>query len=131
MKVLFTIVVLFLIGYTYGQDTAKQKTADSMTMRFLDEITLYASRIPEKILQSPVGVEKVNAAFFNNSAAPTFFDALENVKGVQMITPSLGFRILNTRGFANTTNVRFAQLVDGMDVASPHIGGPIGSSLGP
>jgi iron complex outermembrane receptor protein len=48
-----------------------------------------------------------------------------------MITPSLGFRILNTRGFANTTNVRFAQLADGMDVQSPHIGSPIGSSLGP
>ena len=47
-----------------------------------------------------------------------------------MITPSLGFRILNTRGFANTTNVRFVQMVDGMDVQSPHIGSPIGSSLG-
>src|SRR5258708_40281145 len=48
-----------------------------------------------------------------------------------MITPSLGIKILNERGFANTTNVRFAQLVDGMDVASPHIGGPIANVLGP
>src|SRR5258708_12784810 len=48
-----------------------------------------------------------------------------------MITPSLGIKILNERGFANTTNVRFAQLVDGMDVASPHIGGPIANALGP
>jgi len=48
-----------------------------------------------------------------------------------MITPGIGFRVLNTRGFANTTNVRFAQLVDGMDVQSPHIGAPIGNALGP
>ena len=48
-----------------------------------------------------------------------------------MITPSLGFKVMNTRGFANTTNVRFVQMVDGMDVQSPHIGSPIGNSLGP
>ena len=43
----------------------------------------------------------------------------------------MGFRVLNARGFANTTNVRFAQLVDGLDVQSPHIGGPIANALGP
>ena len=48
-----------------------------------------------------------------------------------MITPSLGFKVLNARGFSSTTNVRFAQLVDGMDVQSPHIGGAIGNALGP
>jgi outer membrane receptor protein involved in Fe transport len=53
------------------------------------------------------------------------------MQGVQMITPSLGFKVINARGFANTTNVRFAQLVDGMDIQSPHIGGPIGNALGP
>src|SRR6185295_2790349 len=65
------------------------------------------------------------------SAAPSFFDALENTKGVQMITPSMGFKVINTRGFANTTNVRFAQLVDGMDNQAPHLGAPIANALGP
>src|SRR6185295_3794228 len=65
------------------------------------------------------------------SAAPSFFDALENVKGVQLITPSLGFKVINTRGFANTTNVRFVQLVDGADVQAPHIGAPIANMMGP
>ncbi|HEY9196820.1 MAG TPA: TonB-dependent receptor, partial [Mucilaginibacter sp.] len=41
------------------------------------------------------------------------------------------FRIINTRGFANTTNVRFTQLVDGVDNQAPHIGAPIGNALGP
>ena len=48
-----------------------------------------------------------------------------------MITPSLGFKVINTRGFANTTNVRFAQLIDGMDIQAPHLGAPIANALGP
>lgn len=131
MKLIFTFTFFLVAISTYSQDTSILKPKDSITVKFLDEITLYASRIPERILQSPVAVEKAGTNYFSNSAAPGFFDALENIKGIQMITPSLGFRILNTRGFANTTNVRFAQLVDGMDIASPHIGAPIGSSLGP
>ena len=85
----------------------------------------------EKILHSPVSIRKLDAKYFRSAPAPSFFDALENVQGVQIITPSLGFKVINARGFANTTNVRFAQLVDGMDVQSPHIGGPIGNALGP
>lgn len=65
------------------------------------------------------------------TASPNFFDGLENVKGVQMLTPSLGFKIINTRGFANTTNVRFSQMVDGFDNQAPHIGSPIGNAMGP
>ena len=94
-------------------------------------MVITASRVAEKILQSPINIEKVNAAYFKSSPAPSFFDALENVKGVHMITPSLGFKVINTRGFANTTNVRFAQLIDGMDIQAPHLGAPIANALGP
>jgi len=131
MRIMLTIISCFCVIIIRAQDTTRVNRADSVTIKLMNEVTVYASRIPERILQSPVSVEKVNEAYFNKSAAPSFFDALENVKGIQMITPSLGFRILNTRGFANTTNVRFAQLADGMDMQSPHIGSPIGSSLGP
>ncbi len=82
-------------------------------------------------MQSPVTVEKLNARALRLTPAPSFFDALQQVKGVQVLTPSLGFKVLNARGFANTTNVRFAQLVDGIDNQAPHIGGPIGNVLGP
>ncbi|QIL77966.1 TonB-dependent receptor [Hymenobacter sp. HDW8] len=82
-------------------------------------------------MQSPVTVEKLNARAIQLTPAPSFFDALEHLKGVQVLTPSLGFRVLNARGFTNTTNVRFAQLVDGVDNQAPHIGGPIGNVLGP
>ncbi|TPG62441.1 TonB-dependent receptor [Hymenobacter nivis] len=82
-------------------------------------------------MQSPVTVEKINPRALRLTPAPSFFDAIEYLKGVQVLTPSLGFKVINARGFTNTTNVRFAQLVDGVDNQAPHIGGPIGNVLGP
>ncbi|GAB3579022.1 TonB-dependent receptor [Hymenobacter daeguensis] len=97
----------------------------------LEEVVVSASRVEESFLQSPVTVEKLNPRALRLTPAPSFFDAIEHLKGVQVITPSLGFKVINARGFTNTTNVRFAQLVDGVDNQAPHIGGPIGNVLGP
>ncbi|MET4105202.1 TonB-dependent receptor [Hymenobacter sp. UYP22] len=97
----------------------------------LGEVVVTASKVEESILQSPVTVEKLNARQLRLTPAPSFFDAIEHLKGVQVITPSLSFKVINARGFTNTTNVRFAQLVDGIDNQAPHIGGPIGNVLGP
>lgn len=101
------------------------------TSKYLQEVVVSSSRISEQLLYSPVSILKLGRPYFQRSGQASFFDALENVQGVQLITPSLGFKVLNARGFANTTNVRFSQLVDGMDMQSPHIGGPIGNALGP
>ena len=97
----------------------------------LKEVVVAASRVEESILQSPVTVEKLNLRALRLTPAPSFFNAIEYLKGVQVITPSLGFKVINARGFSNTTNVRFAQLVDGVDNQAPHIGGPVGNVLGP
>jgi outer membrane receptor protein involved in Fe transport len=111
---------------------AKARTEpDTLKTNALQEVVITASRVSESILVSPVSVQKVNRSSIALSPALSFFDALENAQGIHMITPSLGFKVLNARGFSNTTNVRFAQLVDGMDMQSPHIGGAIGNSLGP
>ncbi|MBO0358110.1 TonB-dependent receptor [Hymenobacter sp. BT186] len=105
-------------------DTTRQKVT-------LGEVVVAASKVEESFLQSPVTVEKLSARQLRLTPAPSFFDAIEHLKGVQVITPSLSFKVINARGFTNTTNVRFAQLVDGIDNQAPHIGGPIGNVLGP
>ncbi|MBC7424738.1 MAG: TonB-dependent receptor plug domain-containing protein, partial [Ferruginibacter sp.] len=125
MKLFITFLCLVCSGATIAQ------TTDTLAAKDIEEVVVSASRTKESILRSPVSVQKITSKQIRLSPSLSFFDALENVQGVQMITPSIGFKVLNARGFANTTNVRFAQLVDGMDVQSPHIGGPIGSSLGP
>jgi iron complex outermembrane receptor protein len=104
---------------------------DTIDGKPLNEIVVLASKTKQILLHSPISIQKLNNSTLIQSASPSFFDAIENVQGVQMITPSLGFKVINTRGFTNTTNVRFTQMVDGMDIQSPHIGAPIGNALGP
>lgn len=111
--------------------SAAAQQGDTAKVVDLSEVVVTASRLPEDINKSPVSIEKFSLQSIQRSAAPSFFEALENVKGIQMITPSLGFKVINMRGFSNTTNVRFVQLVDGMDNQAPHIGAPIANSLGP
>ena len=110
---------------------AQEEQKDSVKTYQLDDIVVTASRLEEDLSKSPVSIEKVGARSFYQSASPSFFDALENVKGIQMLVPSLGFKVINTRGFGNTTNVRFVQMVDGMDNQAPHLGTPIANMLGP
>lgn len=95
------------------------------------EVVISASRRSESFMRSPVSIEKLDIKAIKESTAPTFFDALENLKGVQMTTLSLMYKVPNTRGFSGTTNSRFLQMVDGVDNISPGIGAPIANSVGP
>lgn len=93
-----------------------QESADTTKIIRLQDVVVTASRVQEVIAKSAVTIEKMNTTAIQQSAAPSFFDAIENMKGVQMLTPSLNFKVINTRGFANTTNVHFVQLVDGRSI---------------
>lgn len=96
----------------------------------LEEVVLSASRTPERILESPVTVERMDARAIRNTSSPSFYDGLENLKGVDINTNSLTFKSVNTRGFATFANTRFMQLVDGMDNSSPALNFAIGNLLG-
>jgi len=94
-------------------------------------VVVTASKVPESILKSPVAIEKLDIRAIKETAAPSFYDALENVKGVQMITSSLTFKVPNTRGFNIPNNFRFMQLVDGVDMQAATLGVPLGNAIGP
>ncbi|HTM93432.1 MAG TPA: TonB-dependent receptor [Flavisolibacter sp.] len=96
-----------------------------------NEVVVTASRVPESILKSPVAIEKLDIRSIKESPAPSFYDALENVKGVQMTTSSLTFKVPNTRGFNIPNNFRFMQLVDGVDMQAATLGVPLGNAIGP
>ena len=64
------------------------------------------------------------------NSSPSFYDGLENLKGVDLNRGSLTFNSINTRGFATFSNTRFVQLVDGMDTASPALNFVIGNLVG-
>lgn len=94
------------------------------------EVVVTASRMAESILRSPVAIEKLDIRAIKEVAAPSFYDALENVKGVQMLTSSLTFKVPNTRGFNVPNNFRFLQLVDGVDMQAATLGVPLGNAIG-
>lgn len=94
-------------------------------------VVVTASRVRESILRSPVAIEKLDIKAIKETPAPSFYDALENVKGVQMTTSSLTFKVPNTRGFNIPNNFRFMQLVDGVDMQAATLGVPLGNAIGP
>ena len=95
------------------------------------EVVVTASRVSESRLKSPVAIEKVDIRAIRETASPNFYDALQNVKGVQMTTSSITFKIPNTRGFNIPNNFRFVQMVDGVDMQSATLGVPLGNAIGP
>ncbi|MEK7718674.1 MAG: TonB-dependent receptor [Bacteroidota bacterium] len=96
----------------------------------LDEVIISASRNPERIMESPVSIERMDIKAIQNTSSPSFYDGLENLKGIDVNTNSLTFKSINTRGFATFANTRFVQMVDGMDNSSPALNFAIGNMLG-
>ena len=115
------LIFLFISLKSFSQTEKSKTTQDSIKKEELNEVVITASRRSENIMHSPISIEQLKSAEAKKMGSPTIYEALENVKGVQIITPSLGFKVINTRGFANSTNVRFAQLVDGIDNQAPHL----------
>lgn len=95
-----------------------------------DEVVISASRVEERLLESPVSIQKMDALAVRNTASANFYDNIENLKGVQLNTNSLTFKSVNTRGFAAFGNTRFVQVVDGMDNAAPGLNFPAGNFVG-
>ncbi|MBO0930925.1 TonB-dependent receptor [Fibrella aquatilis] len=101
---------------------------DAVTLT--EDVVVSASRVPEDIRKAAVTVEKLGARQFANSPAATPFDALQNLKGVDLLTQSLTFKSVNVRGFGANNNNRFVQLTDGMDNRSPGLGFGFGNVAG-
>ena len=95
-----------------------------------DEVVISATRVPTRILESPVSIERVSSTALRNAPAANYFDVVGNLKGVDMVTASLTFKTVTTRGFSGSGNVRFNQIVDGMDNQAPGLNFAVGSFIG-
>ncbi len=94
------------------------------------EVVVSATRVPQKIMESPVSIERVSAANIRNAPAANFYDIVATLKGVDITTSSLTFKTPTTRGFGGSGNVRFNQLVDGMDNQAPGLNFSVGAIIG-
>lgn len=75
-------------------------------------------------------VENLDAIAIKETPAVSFYNGLGNLKGVDLTTASLGFTVINMRGFNSTSPVRSLQIIDGVDNQAPGLNFSLGNFLG-
>ena len=128
-------LVFTSVGYATAEQAVTAASVDiAITLAPAEslgqEVVVSATRTPQRILESPVTVERVNAAAIRNAPAATFYDVVANIKGVDVVTSSLTFKTPTTRGFSQSGNLRLNQLVDGIDNQAPGLNFSVGGIIG-
>ncbi|MEZ4895012.1 MAG: TonB-dependent receptor [Saprospiraceae bacterium] len=126
------------ISYT-GYDIAERQITDkneriefrlASSSIVMEEALVVGQRIDDKQKSAPLTVESLDAIAIKQTAAVSFYNGLGNLKGVDLTTASLGFTIINTRGFNSTSPVRSLQMIDGVDNQAPGLNFSLGNFLG-
>ena len=86
-----------------------------------------ATQKEESLLRSPVAIDKRELLAIGEFPAPSFYEGIALLQGVQMNESSLTFQSPNTRGFAGIDNTRFLQLIDGIDNTLPGLNFAVGN----
>ena len=129
------VLQVSFIGYAVERINV-QGPSDMITVRLQpDQVLIEAAevigeRISEKQKQAPLTVESMDVIAIKEAPSGSFYEGLGNLKGVDVTSASLGFKIINTRGFNSTSPVRSLQLIDGIDNQSPGLNFSLGNFLG-
>jgi len=129
------VLVVKYLGYetkevTVADSKLKLNIKLAKSEKALKEVSVRDSRITEKIKQNPLTVETMDAIAIKSTPAANFYEGLAHLKGVDITSASIGFKIINTRGFNSTSPVRSLQLIDGVDNQSPGLNFSLGNFLG-
>ena len=95
-----------------------------------EELVYAATRRNQPIDEVAITAEKVDENDYRRSSFLSPFNALQTLKGVDLLTQSLTSQSVNMRGFGSPTNSRVLVLNDGMDNRSPGRGYGFGSVTG-
>jgi outer membrane receptor protein involved in Fe transport len=96
----------------------------------MEEAIVVGQRVDDKQKAAPLTVENMDAIAIKQTAAVSFYNGLGNLKGVDLTTASLGFTVINMRGFNSTSPVRSLQIIDGVDNQAPGLNFSLGNFLG-
>ncbi len=129
-----TIVVSF-IGYVSQEiivKNADQKVKISLSedSKLLDAVEVRAIGVSQKQKESALTVESMGINDIKQTASSDFYEGLGNLKGVDLTAASIGFKVINTRGFNSTSPVRSLQIIDGVDNQAPGLNFSLGNFLG-
>ncbi|CAN5202925.1 TonB-dependent receptor [soil metagenome] len=129
-------LVISMIGYISKRIEITEQNVSDLRIEIEEQtilgsdVVVSASRVEESILDAPISIEKIDAIGIQQAAAPSFYDAIANLKGVDFSTQSITFKSVNMRGFASNGNLRFVQLIDGIDNQAPGLNFPVGNVVG-
>ncbi len=129
------IIVVTNIGYiSIEQKVTSAETPLLFKIKpdniFLKAIEVADTRITEKQKESPLTIEALDVIAIKETPAANFYEGLGQLKGVDITAASIGFRIINTRGFNSTSPVRSLQIIDGVDNQAPGLNFSLGNFLG-
>ncbi len=96
----------------------------------LDEVVLSASKTAQSLFESPVTIERFDYKDIAASTGADFYQSLEQLKGVQVITTGIINQTINARGFSTAWNEGFVQVVDGMNNEAPGLNFSAGNLAG-
>ena len=129
---------LTMIGYQPEEYKINKKVASGFNVKLKaityigEEIIVSAPvvEVEQKTMRQLTSVEMLDALGVKETPSPDFYNALGNLKGVDVIKQSMQFMTVNARGFNSTVNTRFVQIVDGMDNQAPGMNFSIGNIIG-
>ncbi len=127
-------ITISYIGYLKQEIEVTSLTA--MTVKLVSDavmlkgVTISEQRVTDKQKESALTVESMDILAIKETPAANFYDGLGNLKGVDLTAASIGFKVINTRGFNSTSPVRSLQVIDGVDNQSPGLNFSLGNFLG-
>lgn len=129
------ILIVSFLGYEKSEVSVSEiekpiNVSLAENVRELKTAVIKDSRITEKQKQAPLTIETMDAIAVRETPAANFYEGLAHLKGVDLTSASIGFKIINTRGFNSTSPVRSLQLIDGVDNQSPGLNFSLGNFLG-
>ncbi len=129
-------VVVSMVGYEIYKKTIESTGEFDLDIKlepaviFGQEVVVSASMVEENIMASTITVEKMGIKQIQQMPQANFYDGLYQMKGIDMNTQSLTFKIPNSRGFNSNTNYRFNQIIDGINNMAPGLNFAAGNLLG-
>jgi outer membrane receptor for ferrienterochelin and colicins len=92
-----------------------------------DELVVTGSKQPEKLLDAPMTIERIDLENISTSSGGTYLSALANVQGVDFVSAGINAQGISARGFNSQFNTRMLYMVDGRMAQLPGTGLPQGN----
>ncbi len=120
----------------YAQQVVQVVDASTLDIKLeestalIEEIVVKGQRVSDAQKKAPLTIESLDLLSIKETPAASFYEGLGALKDVDLTTASIGFTIINTRGFNSTSPVRSLQIIDGIDNQSPGLNFSLGNFLG-